>query len=122
MTTYSLDANHNDIVQRFRQYHCPVDEIARSQTSIEGIPDITVGIRAPQTGYSSIIKVEIKTPGSDLRPTQKAHFENWHGLPVFRVDNFDEVDALVWFFSNTPLKWFDTMSLEDIVEDWRNRA
>lgn len=97
MMTYSLDANHTEIVEAFEKLGCKVVDNAKVKRHEPNQLDVWVGFPNPLGGLGMWVWVEIKTPDGKLRPGQQemiAVCENM-ALPVEVVRNTRDVER-VW--------------------------
>ena len=85
------DANHVEVVARFRALGCTVLTIQSAQA---GCPDVLVGRLG--TDVQVEIKDGRKVPSARRRtPAQLAHATTWRGRPVELVECAEDVDAVV---------------------------
>lgn len=76
------DANHNQVVQWYRELGCSV---AETHDACLGVPDLYIGC----CGLTD--PVEVKTEDGDLRPSQRNFIASWRGSPVWIIRTQNEV-------------------------------
>jgi hypothetical protein len=82
-----VDANHSEIVKKFRELGCSVFDTSRVAG---GFPDILVGVN------HKTALIEIKSsPKAKFTPAQQAFMLNWQGSTVARIDSIEAAIHLV---------------------------